>query len=176
MWISVVVTCKIICYSTFKVLNTCRLRCQSTRGVKTDIKQQTFRVANFPSNKWPYQVIERRQSIYIIKDVVKGKQIKTHIHNLRPFAFNPTQVNPLDVAQQNEQEFVVDHHRRSTLEFLVRWAGYDESSNSWEPYKALIQGPFSSFLCLSDVEASSSTSIHSCSRFILIHIHVCTFT
>ena len=72
--------------------------------------------------------------------------IKTHVHNLRPFAFNPTQVNPLDVAQQNEQEFVVDgilahrgnHHRRSTMEFLVRWAGYDESSNSWEPYKALM--------------------------------------
>jgi hypothetical protein len=31
------------------MLNTCRLRCQSTRGVKTDIKQQTFRVANFSS-------------------------------------------------------------------------------------------------------------------------------
>ena len=79
-------------------------------------------------------------------DLVKGKQIKTHIHNLRPFVFNPTQVNPLDVAQQNDQEFVVDgilahrgnHHRRSTMEFLVRWAGYDESSNSWEPYKALM--------------------------------------
>ena len=43
------VTCKIFCYSTFKVLNSCRLRCQSTRRVKTDIKLQTFRVANFPS-------------------------------------------------------------------------------------------------------------------------------
>ena len=31
-----------------------------------------------------------------------------HYNNLRPFVFNPTQVNPLDVAQQNEQEFVVD--------------------------------------------------------------------
>ena len=63
-----------------------------------------------------------------------------------PFVFNPIQVNPIDVAQQNEQEFVVDgilahrgnHHRRSTMELLVRWAGYDESSNSWEPYKALM--------------------------------------
>jgi hypothetical protein len=33
----------------FKVLTLCYLRCQSTRGVKTDIKQQPFRVANFPS-------------------------------------------------------------------------------------------------------------------------------
>jgi hypothetical protein len=90
-----------------------------------------------PSNKLlarhkrPYQVIGKRQSIYIIEDLVKGKQIKTHVHNLRPFVFNPTQVNPLDVAQQNEQEFLVDgilahrgdHHRRSTMEFLSRIAG-----------------------------------------------------
>jgi len=35
---------------------------------------------------------------------------------------------------------------------------------------------FPYFPCLTDVEASSSTSVHSCSRFILIHIHKCTFT
>ena len=45
----VVVTRRKFCYSTFKVLTLCRLRGQSTRGVKTDIKRQTFRVANFPS-------------------------------------------------------------------------------------------------------------------------------
>jgi hypothetical protein len=68
------------------------------------------------------------------------------VHNLRAFIFNPTQVNPLEVAQQNEQEFLVDeiiahrgdHHRRYTMEFLVRGTGYEESSNSWEPYKALM--------------------------------------
>ena len=59
-------------------------------------------------HKGPYQVIGKRQSIYIIEDLVKGKQIKTHVHNLRPFVFNHTQVNPLDVAQQNEQAFVVN--------------------------------------------------------------------
>ena len=40
-------------------------------------------------HKGPYQVIGKRQSIYIIEDLVKGKQIKTHVHNLRPFCIQP---------------------------------------------------------------------------------------
>ena len=92
-----------------------------------------------PKHKGPYQVRGQKQSIYIIEDLVLGKQIKTHVHNLRPFIFSPTRVNPIDIAQQNEQEFMVrdiiahrgDHHRRSSMEFLVR-------CNSWEPYKVLM--------------------------------------
>ena len=55
-----------------------------------------------PKHKGPYQVIGRQESIYTIEDLARGKQIKTHVHNLRAFIFNPTQVNPLDIAQQNE--------------------------------------------------------------------------
>ena len=80
-----------------------------------------------PKHRGPYQVRGRKQSIFFIEDLVLGKQIKTHVHNLRPFIFNPTRVNPNDIAQQNEQEFLVrdiiahrgDHHRRSSMEFLV---------------------------------------------------------
>ena len=94
-----------------------------------------------PQHRGPYQVRGRKQSIYFIEDLVLGKQIKT-----RPFLFNPQQVNPIEVAQENEQEFMVrdiiahrvDHHRRSSMEFLVRWTGFDASSNSWETYKALM--------------------------------------
>jgi hypothetical protein len=32
-------------------------------------------------HKGPYQVIGKRQSIYIIEDLVKGKQIKTHVQS-----------------------------------------------------------------------------------------------
>ena len=50
-------------------------------------------------HRGPYQVRGRRQSIYFIEDLVLGKQIKTHGHNLRPFLFSPDQVNPVEVAQ-----------------------------------------------------------------------------
>ena len=70
----------------------------------------------------------------------------THIHNLRPFNYDPARTSPLAIAQQNEQEFVVEsinghrgnRQRRSTMEFKVRWAGFGESCDSWEPYKALL--------------------------------------
>jgi hypothetical protein len=98
-----------------------------------------------PRHRGLYQVRGWKQSIYFIEDLVLGKQIKTLVYNLRPFLFNPQRVNPQEVAQQNEQEFMVrdiiahhgDHHKRSSMEFLVRLTGYD-ASNSWEPYKALM--------------------------------------
>ena len=76
-----------------------------------------------PRHRGPYQVRGRKQSIYFIEDLFLGKQIKTHVHNLRPFLFNPNRVNPIELAQQNEQEFLVrdiiahrgDHHRSCGL-------------------------------------------------------------
>ena len=32
--------------------------------------------------------------------LVLGKQIKTHVHNLRPFLFSPDQVNPVEVTHE----------------------------------------------------------------------------
>jgi len=87
--------------------------------------------------------MDKTDSIYIIEDLVSGKRITTHIHNLRPFNYDPERTSPLTVAQHNEQEFVVEailEHRgnRNSLEFKVRWAGFGESCDSWEPYKSLM--------------------------------------
>ena len=60
-----------------------------------------------PRHRGPYQVRGRKQSVYFIEDLVLGKQIRTHVHNLRSFLFNHHRVNPQEVAQQNEQEFMV---------------------------------------------------------------------
>ena len=67
-------------------------------------------------------------------------------YNLRPFIYDPNRSLPLSVAQQNEQEFVVEailghrgsRNRRSTLAFKVRWAGFGDEHDSWEPYKGLM--------------------------------------
>ena len=72
-------------------------------------------------------MIERMNSIYTIEDLVNGKRITTHIHNLRHFNYDPDGTSPLSVARQNEQEFVVEsiishrgnRNRRSTMEFHI---------------------------------------------------------
>jgi len=97
-------------------------------------------------HKGPYQVIEPNTSIYIIEDLLRGRRITTHVHNLRPFIYDPVYINPTSIAQQNEQEFAVaqivsqrgDPQRRATMEFLVRWTDFGADQNSWEPYKALM--------------------------------------
>ena len=73
-----------------------------------------------PKHKGPYQVLGRNQSVYTIEDLVRGKQIKTHVHNLR-LMFNPTQVDPQDIAQQNEQEFVVQEILRVRVRVRVQY-------------------------------------------------------
>jgi len=78
-----------------------------------------------PKHRGPFQVMEKTDSIYIIEDLVSGKRITTHIHNLRPFIYDPIRTNPLTVAQHNEQEFIVEsilghrgnRNRRSTRQF-----------------------------------------------------------
>jgi hypothetical protein len=60
-----------------------------------------------PRHRGPYQVLEKSHSIYVLEDLVNGKRTSTHIHNLRPFNYDPARTSPLAIAQQNEQEFVV---------------------------------------------------------------------
>ena len=88
-----------------------------------------------PRQRGPSQVLDRTNSIYTIEDLVSGKRSSIHIHNLRPFNYDPVPTLPLTVTQQSEQEFVVESiishrgncNRRLTMEFKVRWTGFGES-------------------------------------------------
>ena len=93
----------------------------------------------------PYQVVNRLGDIYTIQHLVIGKPFDTHISSLRPFFYDPLNVDPKDIAVANEGEFyidkILDHrgdtNRRTSMEFLVRWLGYTEENDSWEPYSEL---------------------------------------
>ena len=76
-----------------------------------------------PKHRGPFQVMDKTDSIYTIEDLVAGKRITTHIHNLRPFIYDPIRTERRIVAQHNEQGFIVEsilghrgnRNRRSTF-------------------------------------------------------------
>ena len=81
-------------------------------------------------------------AIYTIHDLVNGIVIVTHIHNLRPFNYDEERTDPAAVAQEFVVEEVLVHRgdraKRLTSEFQIRWSGFGEESDSWEPYKNLM--------------------------------------
>ena len=64
---------------------------------------------------------------------------------MKPFHFDPLLTDPIDIARKDYLEFFVekilhmrgDTKRYSSLEFLIKWVGYDDSHNSYEPWKNL---------------------------------------
>ena len=96
----------------------------------------------------PYRVLNNTDiSRYALQDLVTMKTVTRHVTDLRPFLYDPNMINPIDVARQAQDEFVIeqiiDHrgnkkgrkYHRTGFEVLVQWAGYDETYNTWEPYK-----------------------------------------
>ena len=77
--------------------------------------------------------------------MITGKIFDLHVSNLSPFEYDPEHTDPKEVAIQDAGEFhvdsIIDHkgerNLRSSMKFLVKWTGYGEEDNSWEPYSAL---------------------------------------
>lgn len=95
--------------------------------------------------KGPFQVVNIVGSKYVLQDLLSGKNFDTHVSNLSPFNHDNIRTNPSDVAMHDEQEFLIDtilahrgeRSRRSTMEFKVRWLGFGDTYDSWEPYANL---------------------------------------
>jgi Chromo (CHRromatin Organisation MOdifier) domain len=93
----------------------------------------------------PMKVMKSLKGQYTLLDLTTLKEKEYHSTQLKEFIFNPNRVSPLDVARKDYLEFFIEeilHHtgntnRLSTLNFKVKWQGYDDTYNSYEPWKNL---------------------------------------
>jgi transposase InsO family protein len=119
-------------------------------GKVTTFPVDTFVLLQYPSSlggehrppskihmQWqgPFRVLEIKpgQKQYVLQDLVTLKESVHNVMDLKKFNWDSEFVNPTEVAVANQNEFfietILDHRgdwrRVSSLEFLVRWAGYD---------------------------------------------------
>jgi hypothetical protein len=92
----------------------------------------------------PMRVVNFNKSQYTLQDLVTDKLKNFHVTQLKAFVYDEMDIDPADIARAEQNEFLVESilaHRhdgtkkRTNYEFLVKWAGYDESSNTWEPWE-----------------------------------------
>jgi hypothetical protein len=95
--------------------------------------------------KGPLKVISNNFSEYLLLDLVKHKQKSYHVTDLKSFIFDPLKIDSLDIAGRDYLEFFIEkiiamsgnNKKLSTLDFHVKWLGYDDTFNLWLPWKDL---------------------------------------
>ena len=99
-----------------------------------------------PHWKGPMRVISNKGAEYTLRDLVQDKNISVHISRLKEFEYDPLHHDPLAIAakdnEEDEVESIIRHHtgnpkRKTSMDFLVRWKGYDESEDLWLPWSEL---------------------------------------
>jgi hypothetical protein len=93
----------------------------------------------------PMRILEHKNSEYTLLNLITTKEKVYHAQHMRPFIFNPKNTDPTDVARRDYVEFfiqeILEHRgtpsRSTSMEFLVKWTGYEDSYNTWEPHANL---------------------------------------
>jgi hypothetical protein len=133
---------------------------QSRPADVTEFPVNSFVLSDYPDNplglrkaptklhtllKGPLRVVTNVGSDYTLLNLATNKLEHHHVKQLRQFRYDPTRVNPVDIANRDYQLFNVariiahagDPTRKSSLDFLVRWEGYDAANDLWLPWKEL---------------------------------------
>ena len=97
--------------------------------------------------KWhgPFRVVSYIDSEYIIANLITHKERSVHLSSLKQFYFDPAIALPADTARRDYMEFFVekilahagDNKKPTSMSFHVKWLNYDDSHNTWEPWKSL---------------------------------------
>jgi len=98
-----------------------------------------------PRLKGPYRVANISGDKYSCQNLVTDELEDFHVTRLREFRYDDRFVDPRDIALRDNDEYYVERilahsgnpTKLKTLQFHVKWRGYDESSNTWEPWKNL---------------------------------------
>jgi hypothetical protein len=93
----------------------------------------------------PYRVVSYTGAEYVLANLVTHKERSVHIKNLKIFNYDSEVDVPADTARRDYMEFVVekvlnhagDKKKPTTMSFQVKWLNYDDTHNSWEPWKNL---------------------------------------
>jgi len=87
-----------------------------------------------------------RDDIFECYDLVSNKSVRFHIDRLRTFNVGKdiTEEKMVQLAAKDKDEYIVEQiveyrgnpkGKRSLLEFRVRWQGYDDTEDTWLPYR-----------------------------------------
>ena len=95
--------------------------------------------------KGPMRVIGNTGAEYIVHDLIQDKNMKVHVSRLKNFDYEPQIDDPTAIAakdyEEDEVESILAHQgdprRKGSLDFLVRWTGFDESEDLWLPWSSL---------------------------------------
>jgi hypothetical protein len=91
----------------------------------------------------PYKLVELKNGIATIEELVHRKRRQIHTSKLVPFIYDARVTNPEVLAAKERDYYIVEkilaHEKRNrTMMFQVKWVGYeDPSSITWEPMREL---------------------------------------
>ena len=94
-------------------------------------------------NRGPFQILSKKRGGCMVRNLATNKEIFIKTQLLKPWHHDPEFQDPAESALHDKNLFVIEKivkHRGnpkqiSSLEFWIKWEGYESSENTWEPWK-----------------------------------------